>query len=294
MSEETRASARVLICGATGYLGRYLVREAHDRGHFVRALVRRESGLGEARAACDDVFVGQATDFSTLGGMCDDIDVVVSALGNRTLKRKPTFWEVDYGANLSILRRALSAEVKQLIFVSVLDGAQHRGAIPQVEARERVVDELKRSDIGWTVIRPSGFFNDMAEFFHMARKTGTVWLPGAGTTRFNPIHGADLAKVTLDGVGEQHYGREIPAGGPDVLSLRQVGELAFAALGKEPRFRSFPAWLMPASARLLKPFNENVASLIAMFAAFSGADAVTDQHGTHHLADFYRELAQAG
>ena len=76
MNAPDKGQTRVLICGATGYLGRYLVQCAHDRGHWVRALVRRPEGLGEARQACDDVFVGQATQPETLAGLCDGIDVV--------------------------------------------------------------------------------------------------------------------------------------------------------------------------------------------------------------------------
>lgn len=299
MSRETDGASgsggkRVLVCGATGYLGRHVVLEAHRRGHRVRALARDPERLGDARAACDEVFVGQATDEGTLAGLCDGIDVVISSLGNRTLARRPTVWDVDFRANMNVLRRAEEAKVGQLVFVSVLRGAEARASVPQIEARERVVDALRSSSIPWTVVRPSGFYNDMGEILEMARK-GTVWIPGKGDTRFNPIHGADLAGAILDHVGDPaSLGKELPVGGPDVLTMREIGELAFSALGKPPRIRSFPAWMLGGAAAVIKPFNVNVASLIAMFGVFIGEDAVTERHGSHHLADFYRDLAAQG
>ncbi len=283
----------MLVCGATGYLGRYVVKAAAERGHWVRALVRDPERLGEAKKACDHIFVGHATRAATLEGLCEGIDVVISSLGNRTLKRKPTCWEVDQGANMNIVAEAERANVEQFIFVSVLRGEEARKRVPQIEARERVVDALAESDLAATIIRPSGFYNDMSEFFEMARK-GTIWLPGGGKTKFNPIHGADLAAAIVDHIGNRaSFGQHYPMGGPDVLTMREIGELAFAALDKKPRFRSLPAWTMRALALIVRPLNVNVSSLIAMFHAFIAADAVTETFGTHHLGDFFAELAAA-
>jgi NAD(P)-dependent dehydrogenase (short-subunit alcohol dehydrogenase family) len=85
---------RVLVCGATGYLGRHVVQAAKAEGYRVRALVREEARLGDAGAACDEVFVGEATRAETLRGLCDGVDLVISSLGNRTLHRRPTVWEL--------------------------------------------------------------------------------------------------------------------------------------------------------------------------------------------------------
>ncbi len=53
--------------------------------------------------------------------------------------------------------------------------------------------------MAWTIIRPSGFFNEMTEIFNMARWR-RVWATG-GHGRFRPIDGADLAELCRDAVG---------------------------------------------------------------------------------------------
>ena len=261
-----RDRKRIVIAGATGYLGRYLVKSAHARGYRVRALVSSETRLGDARPLCDEVFVGEATKPSTLTDLCQGVDFVVSSLGDRTLARKPDCFEVDFQGNMNILARAREADVSHFVFVSVLRGAETRGRVPQIEARERVVDALRAGPLPWTVIRPTGFFNDMAEILAMAKR-GRVWIPG-GSARSNPIHGADLAEVCLDAVGDSGaHGREIPAGGPDALTMREIGELAFEALGTPPRISVIPPWTLAAAGEALRPFNTNLASLILMIAA---------------------------
>jgi len=284
------STKRVVVAGATGYLGRYVVRSAHARSWRVRALVRSESRLGDARPMCDEVFVAEATKPDTLAGLCDGADCVVSSLGNRTLARKPDCFEVDFQGNMNVLARAREAGVSRFVFVSVLMGDVVRRQVPQIEARERVVDALRTGPIPWTVVRPSGFFNDMNEIFEMAKR-GRVWVP-AGRSRLNPIHGADLAEVCLDAAGNPGaQGRDIPAGGPDCLSMYEAAELAFKTLKKPPRISAIPLWMLRAAGVAMRPFNINLASLILMMWALSQHDICCESYGTHHLADFYQGAA---
>ena len=124
-------------------------------------------------------------------------------------------------------------------------------------------------------------------------KRGRVWIPG-GSARSNPIHGADLAEVCLDAVGNSDaHGREIPAGGPDALTMREVGELAFGALGTPPRISVVPPWMLTAVGTAVRPINLNLASLILMMSALETGDSRCDAYGTHRLRDSFGEIAAA-
>jgi uncharacterized protein YbjT (DUF2867 family) len=294
-ADNTGKRLRILVAGSTGYLGRYVVRALHARGHMVRALVRDPGRLGAARKYVAEVFVGQATDDATLEGVAKGLDAVISCLGNRTFKQRPTVWEVDRDANLHLVRRAQRAKVSRFVFVSVLGGQEARSRVPQIEAREQVVEALKHGDMPWTIIRPSGFFNDMIEFLDMAKK-GTAWLIGKGESRFNPIHGADLAEYIVDRLEQESTaGKEFPVGGPETLSQIEVAELAFSALGKQPRIHSTPSWLVPVAARIILPFNVNLGSFLAMLGDLSSkADATAPGTGVHRLGDFFQEHLATG
>lgn len=276
-----------VIGGATGYLGGHVVRAAKTAGYRVRALARNEEGLGDVRDLCDEVFVGRATDPGSLAGLYEGADVGFSSIGIRSTKRKPTIWDVDEGANLNLVAEAERAGVRRYVFVSLFGAPQHRRTVPVAEARERVVDRLRASSMSWAAVRPSGFFNDMRDFLEMA-KGGRVWLIGDGATRFNPIHGADLAAACVECFeGQSNLERDV--GGPDVFTLREIGALAFDVTGKPPRFASVPPWLVRSMGKVAYPFNNNVGAFLAMFAMLGEGDVVAPSHGSHHLGDFLRE-----
>lgn len=289
-----RARTTVLVAGATGYLGRHVVAALHRAGFVVRALARDPNRLREVQGLCDEVFVGQATENNTLEGLCDGIDVVFSSIGLRSFAARPTFWEVDYQANMNILLRAIEARVRQFIFVSVVNGEMIRTMVSAAEARERVADALMASGLTWTILRPTGFFNDMEELFKMARR-GVFYVIGSGATRINPIHGADVAEEVVRSIRDRTaHDQAFAIGGPDVFTARQIGELAFEALQRPPKIRSIPPWLFGAGSLLLRPFNANAAALLRGMQICSEMDMIGRQCGRHRLKDFFFELAAKG
>lgn len=275
----------VVVCGATGYLGRHVVRALHADGWRVRALVRDPSRLGDTAEYCDEVFVGEATDPATLDGLFTGADAAFSSLGVRSFKRRPDFRDVDERANLHVVDAAEAAGVARFVFISILRGDELRGQSPLIEARERVVDRLRASAMTATIIRPTGFFNDLGAFRDMAAR-GRVWLIGDDQTRLNPIHGADLAEVVRDALSSSDTS-DRSVGGPEVLSQADIAALAFAAVGGEPKVTRVPSWVVRALGRTLQPVNPNASANLRMFAVMGEQDMVGDQVGTHRLADEY-------
>lgn len=81
---------KVLVAGATGYLGKFAVKAFKERDYYVRLLTRSEQRLHEtgpftAPALCesdyDDVFVGEIAKPETLTGLMEGIDLVFSSVG---------------------------------------------------------------------------------------------------------------------------------------------------------------------------------------------------------------------
>lgn len=281
---------RVLVAGATGYLGRHLVRALIDAGCTVRVLVRRPE---QADAFPDDVevFVGQVTDPSTLTGVTDGVDTVFSALGV-TRQRGASYLDVDYRGNLALLRQAEQTGVTRFVYVSVLHGPELRATVRLAEAKERFVDELVASPVPSVVVRPTGYFSDMGEFLAMAGK-GTVTLMGDGTSTINPISGRDVAVACIEAAGSS--ATDVPVGGPDTLSYEEIAGMAFAAHGTEPRIRHLPRGLMTAAVRVLSRCTpEHIHGPLQFLLAVLSHDMTAPEVGADHLADdFERHVAEA-
>lgn len=290
-SKSTSESRKAVVAGATGYLGQHVVRALHRDGWAVRALARDAKGLEKVKNCCDDIFVGQAMQKKSIDGLFEGVDSVFSSIGIRHFRRHPTYEEVDYLANNNLVEAAFTAGVRRFVFVSVLDGRRMRSLSPLVDARERVVDRLHELNMETIIIRPTGFFNDMGDFFQMARK-GKVWLIGNGETRINPIHGADLADVVASVMAAENPEPEISLGGPDVFSQREIADLAFQALGTTPCYGRVSPGLIRLLARLIRPFNKNASALAMMFSTLGDRDGVTRRFGNHRLEAFFRQLAE--
>ena len=285
----------VLVAGATGYLGRFVVQELKRRGCWIRALARNPGRLAEpgpflapsVRDEIDDLFVGEVTQPETLLGLCDGIEVVFSSVGLTRQKDNLTFHDVDYQGNVNILDRARNGLVEKFVYVSVFN-AQRMAHLAIVKAHEDFVRTLQDSDLPHTIVRPTGYFSDIGEYLQMAR-AGRAYLIGDGRKHLNPIHGTDLAQVCADAIVENDA--EVPAGGPVVYSQSEIAELAFSILGKTPRITRIPVWMVRMAIQAMGLLDRHAADLFDFFATASQYENVAPRYGTHTLDDYFRQLA---
>ena len=277
---------KVLVAGATGYLGGFVAKEFKRRGYFVRALARTPRKLDYMKDQLDEIVEGEITVPESIKNVCDGIDVVFSSVGMTRLKGNLTFKDVDYQGNKNLLEVAQKAGVKKFIYVSVFNGP-NLPHLAIVKAHEDFVDELKASGMNYAVIRPTGYFSDMGQFFDMAKK-GRVYLFGPGNNRINPIHGADLAVCCVDALeGEK---QEIDVGGPGVLTYREIAKLALEVQGKRVKITSVPAWLMRFIIAVTKIFNKRQGELLAFLTTAMTSECVAPATGTHALREHYNTL----
>ncbi|MEM7543453.1 MAG: SDR family oxidoreductase [Pseudomonadota bacterium] len=283
---------KVLVAGATGYLGNFIVEELARRSIATKAIARTPERLRTAGADQLEVVKAEVTQRETLRGLLEDVDTVISSVGITRQRDGLSYDQVDYQANLNLLREALAGNVQKFIYVSVFNGKAMRD-LEICKAKERFVDELKSSGLAFVVIRPNGFFSDMASFVEMARK-GRVYIFGDGHFRSNPIHGADLAKVCVDAI--ELGAEEIEVGGPDTLSQKQIAALAFEAVGNnDVSITKIPDILRRAAlvvAKWLTP--RTVYGPLQFFLTVLARDMLAPETGERRLADFFEQEAKRG
>jgi uncharacterized protein YbjT (DUF2867 family) len=276
---------RVLIAGATGYLGGFLLVEAKKRGHTVRALTRSERRLSRAGASIDEICVGEVTKPETLDGVARDVDVVISAIGITRQRDGLSYEDVDYRGNANLLNEAVRFGVKKFVYVSVLH-AEQMADLKIVQAKERFVRELLASGIHHTVIRPNGYFSDMLVFLKMARR-GRLFVFGRGEFLINPISGRDVAVRCLDAIDLDD--QELSFGGPATLTHREIGHEAFDALGTKPKVTCIPVSFARVVLWLVRRFAPiRVYGPLEFTLTVITRDMVGPACGNDSLGDFFR------
>lgn len=239
---------RVLVAGATGYLGRHVVAELKSRGHFVRALARDSARLSSLHDAVDEVVAADATDRQALVGACDGMHAVVSTIGLVGRGSKQTCWDVDYAANRHLLDEAVHAAVSKFVYISVVR-APSLEKLQLVRAKRAFERDLRHCGLAYSILQPNGFFSDFDEYLEMARK-GRVYVFGDGQRRINPIDGADVGTVVAEALSSDVA--EIALGGPEILTHEQIANAAFHALGTTPRISRIPVGFVTAGLVLLR------------------------------------------
>lgn len=97
---------KILVAGATGYLGKYVVKNLVEQNFNTTALVRNPKKFEAIGTPVDKLVQAEVTNQSTLKNCCDGIDIVISTLGITTQTDGLTYMDVDYQANLNLLNEA--------------------------------------------------------------------------------------------------------------------------------------------------------------------------------------------
>lgn len=281
---ETSDDKKVLLAGATGYLGRHILDTLNEKEIQTRIIVRNQSRLQSILNSNVQVREAELTKAETLLGVCDQIDIVISTVGITRQKEGLTYMDVDYQANMNLLNEAKRSGVKRFIYISAINGDNYRH-LKIFEAKEKFVDVLKASGLSYTIVRPNGFFSDMKDFLQMA-KSGRVYLFGDGHQKFNPIHGKDLANFIYQLL--KTTTKEVAVGGPDILSLNDISKLALTAQNKPVKISHLPDWLRKFSIWSLRTFTSvKTYGPIEFFLTLMAEDNVAPTYGSHDLKSFF-------
>lgn len=278
---------RILLAGATGYLGSYVAKELQKRDYFVRVIVRNLEKLKPEEIGASQIVEAEITQPESIKDCCEGVDVVISTVGITKQKDGLTYMDVDYQANMNLLQQAKQSRVKKFIYISVLNG-ENLKHLKICNAKEMFVKQLTNSGLDYCIVRPNGFFSDMSEVYQMAQK-GRIYLFGNGELRGNPIHGEDLAVVCVDAI--ETSDKEIKVGGPDILTQNEMARIAFAVLGKEPKITHLPDWVRIAILKMVKFLTgSKVYGPIEFFLTVMAIDMLAPEYGKHTLEEYFTKL----
>jgi uncharacterized protein YbjT (DUF2867 family) len=281
---------KILLAGSTGYLGLHIARQLQKKGYYFKAIARNPEKVRQNDISANEVIAAEVTQPKSIRDCCKDIDVAISTVGITRQKDGHTYMDVDYQANLNLLKEAKKSCVKKFIYVAALNGEKLKH-LKICAAKELFAEELKDSGLDYCIIRPNGFFSDMSEFFHMAKK-GKVYLFGDGELKINPIHGEDLAAVCVDAIDSSE--KEIEIGGPETLTQNEIATLAFDILGEKPKIAYIPHWVRVAILKLVRLFTgSKTYGPIEFFMNAMAMDMIAPKYGKDTLKEHFRSLLDA-
>lgn len=216
---------RILVAGATGYIGRLLVARLHDAGHEVRALVR---DAGRAAALFDptvEIVTGDVLIPNSLPAACTGIDVayyLVHSMGDDEF----SFEERDRRAARNFGEAATAAGLKRIIYLGGL-GDEGARLSAHLRSRQEVGAILAGGGVPVTEFRAAIIIGAGSASFEMLRelteRLPVMICPRWVTSPIQPIAVADvLAYLTGCLDVPETTGRVIEIGGARVMTYQQM------------------------------------------------------------------------
>lgn len=246
---------RVLVVGATGYIGKYVVKELVRRGYNVVAFSRAKSGVGGKQSMDDtrrelagaDVRFGDVTDMASLASVAfsDPVDVVVSCLASRTGGIKDS-QAVDYQATANAMNAGRRSGASHFVLLSAI--CVQKPLLEFQRAKLKFENELQAAgDITYSIVRPTAFFKSLAGQIQLVKDGKPYVFFGDGTlAACKPISEQDLASFIADCVSKPELSNKVlPIGGPgQALTARDQANMLFRITGRDPNYFPVPMALM--------------------------------------------------
>jgi len=245
----------ILVLGASGFLGRHVVRALSGAGHEVVAGVRAPPARGEAGVEYRKVDFNRASEPRDWMPLLRGVEVVINTVGIFRESHGSQFRQLHEQAPQALFAACRQAGVRRVIQVSAL-GAD-AGARSDYHLSKRAADEYLLSlPLDAVVVQPSlvyGAGGTSAALFGMLATLPWIPAPDMGAARLQPIHIDDVTKAVVALV----VAPRVPASrmalvGPHALSWREFLVQLRDALGVESRARfvRVPSSAMAVLARL--------------------------------------------
>ncbi|MCW8305653.1 complex I NDUFA9 subunit family protein [Acidiphilium sp. PA] len=247
------------VFGASGFIGRYVVKRLADQGYMVRAAMRNTEAGAFLRPLGS---VGQIVPLyapldneAAVRRSVESADAVVNLVGILAERRRGDFERVQHAGAGLIARLAAAGGVARLIQISAI-GADPASASQYARSKGAGEAAVRAAFPTATILRPSIVFGPEDQFFNRFGAMAAIApaLPVIeGNTRFQPVYVGDVAQAVMAALAQPAtMGQTYELGGPDIETFRALMAYILHETGRHRALIALPRWLAVLQASVLE------------------------------------------
>ncbi len=265
---------KVLVVGATGFLGRKILRSLMQHSNvYIKAMSRRGAPKGEF----SDLEWVQADmmDPASLDAALQGVDVVISS-ANGYMKES---LDADFQGNKNLAEAAARANIERFVFLSIVNSDEAQ-SVPHFHAKKVAEDVIKQVGIPYVFVRAPAFLDQTSDYIADGFKAGRFYAIGDTTTKWSYILTDDLADYLAKAAvfeGDEINNKSIDVGWSDgAKSQAELVQLISEVTGKKLSTWTVPWFVFQLLVRPIKLFSELGYDMFEMFLFFKKGRFVAD------------------
>jgi NADH dehydrogenase len=244
----------ILVTGASGFVGRHVMRALATDGPPVRAMVRDARGAATLAGMRCELVRGDVTDLASLRAAARGVRTIVHLVA--IIEGSPASFERVMAAGTgNLVEAARESGVRRIVLMSAL-GTGPAATVPYFRAKWAAEQAVRGSGIEHVLLRPSFLFGTdggvLPRFVRIARLSPVTPVIGPGTQRVQPLWIEDLVRAARLAVADDGVQGPVELGGPEAVTWNELWSRLKTTLGARRPSVNVPFWLARGPAALLE------------------------------------------
>ena len=253
---------KVLIFGASGQIGRYCIRRLVNNNYKVIAVTRNTHQKGyilktQAPIGYLDIEQISILDEERINQLLSNVDVCVNLVGILYEKGKfNTFDKIhtEFPDRISKICKQKNVDLIHVSALALNKATSSKYAQSKINGEIKIRENFDRA----TIIKPSIIFsvddNLSTRFMSLLSFFPFFPLYYNGSTKFTPIHAADVAELIFNVISKEIVSKDIEAIGPEILTFKEIIQILSKCIKKKRLLVPIPLFLAKISAMFFQLF----------------------------------------
>jgi uncharacterized protein YbjT (DUF2867 family) len=284
---------KVLVVGATGYLGGKVVKGLLAHGKTVRALVRPSTDASALENLGVEIVRGDMMHKTSLISALQNVDTLITTANGYSQRKKGDTIATDDLGNRNLVDAAMTTKLPLFIFTGILTAEKAR-SVPHFYQKALTEEYIEKSHVPFISLRPGGFLDTLLGFSLKDIRNGKFRAMADVRAMASTILSDDVAHFLVESVDNPAaIGKRIDIGMDKPTNLIEIIEMLSKTIHKPIQLQETPPFVRKAMFGMMSIFNSFMRDNSAAMDYVSSGQYVADISQQRKLFGYVPTLADS-